>query len=466
MCSVNPIVLVPATAEHKTSDSPLRSAASSYSNPKSFTLPLKLDLSNIPVFIPRNPVGSEELVWSPTTGSRKPRPDEIYQQSTQGHPKSPMEFGQGVSPNARSGYNVRNQYLFHGSRDFSDSPPTGHRHSDSIRRTPPPEFVSTRSPLNPAAEQPPRSYEIPKSTRERGNNPNQMPFPDIVDRMTEMTPLSRDPSKHPSSSYHDGTEYPTNHPSRTDSPSQLTGPRFPPSQARGVYGAEPFSASPSAPSYGQPHRTGQGMHRGHPSSFQDELGRFDSRPAASPSHSYSGQLPYAHNPDDWNPNQPRSYRRPRRGALPNQLPHQIIQPISQTMRRAPFPQSTPLPQQLNPDVLIVPPPGSMAPLEYWDMLHQREAEIRTRLDHARRPMNNQEQEYVSLLAEARMNAAATQMPPRNNMSKREWLKELDRTLRGIWNTGPTGAPFSDIVVARKSDFVRAVQREMEWTKME
>ena len=484
MCLVNPIVLMPATPKDKPSDSPLHSAMSSASKPKSFPLPKKLDLSNIPVFTPRNPVISEELVWSPTTGSRKPRPDEISQQSTKAGPTSPMQFGQSVSPNVGSAYNVRNQYLFHGSRDFSDSPTRGHRHSDSIRMTPPPEFKSTQSPLNPATARSPRSYEIP---RERGNYSNQMPFPSRVDRMTEMTPLSHDPSKHASSSNFEGTEYPTNYPSRTNAPSQPEGLRFPSSQARGVYGLEPFSAPPSIPGYGQLHQTGQGIHGGPPSPFQEQLAPFQSRPAGGPSsafqeqlasfqsrpagrspHPFPGQQPYAHIPDDWEPDfpTPPQRSRQRRGALPDPPHHQMIPPISQTMPQAQFPRPTARAPPIT-EVLIVPPPGSMLPLDYWNMLHQREMEIRTRLGHAGRPMTDQEQEYVSLLAEARMNAAATQMPARNNMSKKEWLEELHRELMGIWTAGPAGSPaYSAVVTARKQDFAKAVRREMEWTAME
>ena len=476
---------MPATPEDKPSDSPLHSTMSSESKPTSFPLPKKLDLSKIPVFVPRNPVESEELVWSPTTGSRKPRPDEISQQSTQAGPTSPTQFGQGVSPNVGSAYNVRNQYLFHGSRDFSDSPTTSHRHSDSIRMTPPPQFKSTQSPLNPAAAQSPRSYEIPKSARERGNSFNRMPFPGSIDRMTEMTPLGRDPSKHPSSSGFDGSEYPTNYPSRTFAFSQPEGLRFPSSQARGVYGLEPFSAPPSIPGYGELHQTGQGIHGGPPSPYQeqlaplrsrpagvppspiqDQLGSFQSRPAGRSPHPPPGQQPYAHIRDIWEPglSTPPRLSHQRRGALPNSPHHQMTPPVTQTMRHVHFPQPTAR-SPTNTDVFVVPPPGFMDPLDYWNMLYQREMEIRTRLGHASRTMTDQEQQYVSLLAEARMNAAATQMPARNNMSKKEWIGALQRKLTGVWTTDPVVLN-DPVKMARKQDFAQAVQREMNWTAME
>ena len=58
------------------------------------------------------------------------------------------------------------------------------------------------------------------------------------------------------------------------------------------------------------------------------------------------------------------------------------------------------------------------------------------------------------------------MPARGGMSKGKWLAELGRTLRSIWKTGPGGTGFSPVVVARKVDFEKAIEREMEWTSQE
>ena len=83
-------------------------------------------------------------------------------------------------------------------------------------------------------------------------------------------------------------------------------------------------------------------------------------------------------------------------------------------------------------------------------------------------MTAHEYNYISLLGEARVNAAATQMPARNGMSKQKWLAELGRTQRGIWKTGPGGVQgyYSPVVAARKQDFDKAIQREIEFVEQE
>ena len=450
-------------AEHRSSVSPLHSLTSGKSKPLS--LLKKLDLSEIPTFVPQITRGAEELVWSPTSGTRPRRPEELYQQSTQDRPAIPMQFGQAISPNVLSSYNLKNQYLFHGSRDFSDTPTKSHHHSDSIRMTPPPQFKSTQSPLNPSAAQSGRSKENPTPRHMRRNFLEGTPVRNSADRMTEMATLSHDPhTRHSHSSHFGTTAYPVDDSSRTSSPSQFQGLGFPSIQARGIYGAQPFSAPPSVPSYGNRNQSGQGMYGVSPTPFQGQLGHFESRPAATPSHPFAGQGLYAPNPEIWAPNSPQRAW----GVFPNQMPYQtsnqIIQPPPQMIAQAQIPPPTT--QASNTDALHVPPPGSMDPLEYWNMLHQRETEIRTRLQHANRPMTPQEHQYITSLAEARVDAAATQIPARGGLSKGKWSAELNRTLRGIWKTGAGGTGFNPVVVARKVDFEKALEREIEWAGRE
>ena len=455
MCSVNPTVPAPDETEYKPSDLPLRLPMS---KPK--PLPKKLELFDIPTFVPQNALGSEELVWSPTSGTRPRRRNEIYQQSTKGRPATPLQFGPSISPNVTSAYSIKSQYLFHGSRDFSDSLTKGL--SDSIRMSPPPQFKSIQSPLNPSAARAPRSDENTNQRHRRYNNSGETSFPGSIDRMMEMTTLSPDDnSRHGPPSHFDSTAYPINDLSRTNSPSHFRGPRYPSSHARGVYGAEPFSAPPSVPGYGNLHQTGQGMYGGPPSPFQGKLGNFQPGPVAAPLHGFAGQVPHVPNPENWTTHPPR----PQYEAFQNQLPDQIIQPIPQRVTQAqipPFINQAPFVNQapLNNDALVVPPPGSMPPLDYWNMLHQRETEIRTRLQNANRPVTTQEHQYIALLGEARVNAAATQIPARGNSSKGKWVAELNRTLQSIWKTGPAGMRFSPVVVARKLDFEKAVEREI------
>ncbi|KAL9065518.1 MAG: hypothetical protein Q9161_008170 [Pseudevernia consocians] len=458
---VNPTVLAPGKAEYKPADFPLHSPVSVASKAKS--LPKKLEISNIPTFVPQHAMQSEELVWSPTSGTRPRRPDETYQQSRKAPPANLMQFSQDIPPNVISAYNIKNQYLFHGSRDLSDTPTHSHHHSDSLRMTPPPQFKSTQSPLNPsAAALSSRSKENSIPRRKRRNNLEETPFPDNVDRMMEMATFSHDSNReHSPSSHFDSTAYPVDDLSRTNSPSQFKGPRYPSNQARGVYGAEPFSAPPSVPGYGDLHQTGQSLYGGPPSPFQGQLGPFPPGPDAASCPPFASQVSYAPNPEIWATHSPQ----PRRGALPHQMPHQITQPFPHMLAQT---QTPPVPAQApnSSETLSVPPPGFMPPLDYWNMLHQRETEIRTRLQHAHRPMTDQEHRYIFLLGEARITAVATQMPARGGMSKGKWLAELGRTLRSIWKTGPGGTGFSPVVVARKVDFEKAIEREMEWTSQE
>ena len=445
--------IMPEKAENIPSETPLHPPKSVKSKPES--LPKKLDLPAIPTFVPGNAMGSDELVWSPTSGTRQRRTDELYQ-STKASPANPIQFGQVIPPNPTSAYSIKAQYLFHGSRDLSDTPTKGH--SDSIRITPPPQFKSTQSPLNPSAASSGRSKGNSTNPRRmRRNNLEETPFPDSTNRMMEMATLGHDPtSKYPSSSRYDTTAYPVNDLSRTNTPSQSKGPQYPSSQARGVYGADPFSAPPSVPGYGTLNQSSQGMYGGPPSPFQGQLGPLQSRPQAASFHSFPDQVPYVPNPDLW----ATHAQRPRHGALPNQM----IQPIPQMTARTQLPPS--MAQAPTSEALSVPPPGSMDPLDYWTLLTQREKDINARLQNANRPMTTHEHRYISLLREARITAAATQLPARGGMSKGKWLAELGRTLRSIWKTGPRGAGFPPVVVARKMDFEKAIEREIGLTSQE
>ena len=459
MCSVIPIVLTPGRVEHKSSDSILHPPMSVKTQPK--LPPKKLDLSHIPTFVPRNAMGSEELVWSPTIGTRQRRPDEIYQQSTKARPTNPTQFGRADSPNVSSAYSLKAQYLFHGSRDLSDESTKSHLRSDSVRMTPPPQFKSTQSPLNPSAPLSSRSKENSNSRRKRRNNLQETPFPDNIDGMLEMATLRHDPNiKHSSPSRFGTTAYSVNHLSPANSPSQFKGPRHPSNQASGIYGAGPFSAPPSVPVYGIPNQPSQGMYRGPPNPFQGQLDPFQSGSDVASFHPFAGQVPYVPSPEIW----ANQSSLPRSGALPNQAPNQIIQPIPQMIAQTQVLPSVTLAP--NSETFSVPPPGSMPPLDYWNLLYQRETEICVRLRNANRPMTGQEHQYISLLAEARINAAATQMPGRGGMSKGKWLAELGRTLRTIWKTGSGGTGFPPVVVARKMDFEKAVGREIEWASQE
>ena len=491
LCSVIPTVLAPGKAEFNPADSLLHSPSNVNTKPKG--LPPNLGLAEIPTFVPRNSKGSDELVWSPTSGTRPRRSDEIYQPSPGARQANTPQFGQGT-----------------------DTPTKSHRHSDpfhlpdSLHLPPPPHFKSTQSPLNPSTARSSGSKENPNPRHSRRNNLEETPFPNSIDSMMEMATLSHDPnSRFSPPSHFDTTAYPVTDLSRANSPSQFKGPRYPSSQARGVYGAEPFSAPPSIPGYGNLHQTGQGMYGGPPSPFQGQLGHFQPGPdaVASFGHPFQDQVPFIPLPEiratraphprrgappNQMPNQITRAPRPRRGAPPNQMPNQITHPIPQMMAQTQIPPPPPnqMPNQITQRIpqmmaqtqipppralapssetlLIVPPPGSMLPIDYWNMLHQRGTEICTRLQHANRPMTDQERVYIASLDEARITAVATKIPVRGNMSKDQWVTELDRTRRSIWETGIGSGDggFNPVIVARKSDFEKAVERELELTLQE
>ena len=553
MRSVIPTWLAPGIA---ISDSPLRSPMSVKSKPK--PLPNKLDLSKIPTFVPRTASESDELVWSPTSGTRKRRPDEVYQQSTKGPPANSMRFGQYISPNVDSLHSIKAQYPFHGSRGLSDDSTKSHRRLDSLAMTPSPGFKSFQSPFNPPAALPSRSNEKPNPGHKRRNNPQRSSlFSSSIDGINYLNEIFSPPS------HVDTKAYSVNDLSLTNSPSQLRGPRHPPSQVRGVYGADPFSAPPSVTGYGNQNQPSQSVHRGPPTPVQGQLGPFQSGPDAKSFHSFSGQEPshgmYHGSPSPYqgqlgsiqsgpdvasfhpftgqepsqgtyrgspNPFQGQldalpsgrdiaSFRpstgqepsqgmyrgppstvqdqlgplqsgpdvasyspfagqlpyrpnpeiratqssRPRHGAMPSQMSNQSSQSCPHMMAQTQMPPS--MAHAPDNEILSVPTPGSMDPLVHWNLLHQREFEIRTRLQNANRQMTEQEHRYIFQLRKARVNAVATQMPARSGMSQGKWLAELGRTLRGIWKTGPGGTGFTPLVVARKMDFEQAVEREIE-----
>ena len=367
ICSVNPTMLAPGKVQHEGSGSSNTLPTSVQNKPKH---PLKkLDLTNIPTFVPRDAhisMSSEELVWSPTSGTRLRRPDEVFHESTQPHPSTPLQSDHGLPPNATSSYSLDSQYPFDGSQIFYDSPPTGHRHSDSLGISPPSQFKSTHSPLNPSAVRPPRSVENPNSSYRDHNRPGEMSSPHGLNRMMEMTTLGHGAHSRDSSSSHlDSTAYPVTNLSGMNSPSQFSGLRYPSSQARDLFGAEPFSAPPSIPGYGNLHQTGQGMHGGPPSPLQSQVAHslasspdlsqgqlpsFTSRPAAGLPNVLSGQMPQVPSQEP----QKSHFSRPHHGGSQNQPPDPIIQPVPQRMAQSQIPPfMTQAPPGPSNDALVV-----------------------------------------------------------------------------------------------------------------
>ena len=108
-------------------------------------------------------------------------------------------------------------------------------------------------------------------------------------------------------------------------------------------------------------------------------------------------------------------------------------------------------------------PGQVS-LDDWNMLYQRETEMRARLQNADRPITTQDRHNLVLFGEARIDAVATLMPARRNRSKDEWLEKLSRTSRSIRKTDLGGIEFYHLLMARKEDTGKAI--EMGWTSLE
>ena len=426
---------------------------------KPLSTPKELDLSVMPKkFVPGNAMASEELVCSPTSGTRPRLPDEMYQQGTGAQPAIPSQSGQETLPNAISASSFESQDPLHGSRGYPGPAARDYRHSDLIRRHPPQPFRSTLSQLNQSAVRPSPLNENFDPGNGQPNNSGEMSVPGNIDEMMEMmemTSLSGGThSSDSSSSHYDNTAFPGQDMSQEWPPSRYQGPQYPPSRA-----LVPYSAPPSTPSYGPLHQTGQGIYGGPSSPSHSQIGPLQHRPDP---FAFVGEVRDA---QSW-----ISYlERPTYEPLPDQLPNRILQLLPQGTAQAPIPsfltQEAAPPPQANDDPFFIPPPGSMHPLDYWDLLHQRETEIRIRVVHANRPMTIQENYFILFVGEARVNAVATYMPSRGNMSKDEWVQVLLDTRKNIWATVPR-MESNPIDIARKTDFEMAVSRELLNTERE
>lgn len=425
------------------------------------TLPKSLDLSKIPTFVPQIASGAEELVWSPTLGTRPRRSGETYQQSTGALAEIPISFSPEDSPLRNMAYNSPNRYPFRDDRDPSDSPSTSHRRSDSILRTAPSQLKNTLSPLNSFVALSSRSRRDRNGRSDRHTDLEGTPFPNDVDQRTEMATLTQNRNgRHSASSQNATTGYPVRDLSRPTSPSGFRGPRYPSKQVRGVYTAAQSLAPRSVPDYGNMNQTGQGMYGAYPVPYQDQLG--PSRPESSTA-SFNPFGARTTDPQIWSTN---NFSPSSSGVLPNQMPNQMLQPVPHVPHMQAQAQSPSSMAQISDGEFSVPPQGLMDPLSYWNMLHQREVEIRTRLQNTNRAMTGQERHYIFLLGEARIAAAASQLPARNGMGVREWLRELGLTFASIWRRKPGDMELTPLVVARKRDFETAVEREIELAKRE
>jgi len=169
-----------------------------------------------------------------------------------------------------------------------------------------------------------------------------------------------------------------------------------------------------------------------------------SRPKRHHQSSRESQHAFAY-PQQQSPKVNQSIQNPQ----PTNLVHQMQQP----------PYGTPTSESL-----IVAPPGSMHPVDYWNMLYQRSIDIHTRFANAGIPLTDIQRDYVARLGEARIAAVASKTPLRGQLSPIDWLDVLTRELDGLHIPGAT--PQTAVIVDRKRDYERAVRREIGLVEVE
>ena len=190
----------------------------------------------------------------------------------------------------------------------------------------------------------------------------------------------------------------------------MGGPRYPVNRTYGVPAIEPFSAPPNVQQFQGRHSSGQRAYGGAVVPFQT----------------------------------------PQSGYLYN--------PVVNITNSGPM-----IPM---PGTWDIPPPGSMPPVAYWDMLYQREHELRTTLADSHLPPTEEVLNYFAQLEHARFTAVATNLPNRGNAGKRQWLSVLQRELNGIWIAQPGSMPLSPVTIARKQNYENVVYEAIRVANME
>lgn len=120
----------------------------------------------------------------------------------------------------------------------------------------------------------------------------------------------------------------------------------------------------------------------------------------------------------------------------------------------------PLYQATVPGHLLIPAQGLMKPIDYWDLLYGLEADLCERLRRANEPMTPLYQIYIAQLQQARMMAISTKLPHRGQMDKKMWLQALEREIQNIWTREPGQIGDNPMVMARKHDYENVVNEEI------
>ena len=356
----------------------------------------------IRTFIPRNASSSEQLVWSPTQGTRPRRPDEMYEMLAtsparsiprhQEMPRSdtPKEIMEDLS-GKRKGFHT--EVPFYNSASLS---PTSRA-------------LDKKSPFGPIGQGSASRNKHASTTDAVLGHPTPVTLQDSVHRPDGQQEQGGGHRPISVSSGMNSLEYTVN-------------------GAQGVPGAESFSAAPNLARLQGRQYSGQGRYGRHSKYFQPPLDPLYYTPLTDSdyfaSNSDIGDLP------------------------PAQAP---AQPLAQES----------LYQATGSAHLLIPAQGLMKPIDYWDMLYQLEVHLRESLREANEPMTQAHWNYIAQLEQARMMAIRTKLPHRGRMSKKMWLLALEREMQSIWTQRPGQIEDNPMIMARKRDYEKIVNEEME-----
>lgn len=445
-------------------------------------------LENIPTFVPRAQMNNaHDLVWSPTSGTRQRKPEEDYERQSP-KPAIVAEFGQEISGNVLR-FVQPHPVL---SSIKANTPEKRHGRGLSTSFMVDTEaYHSPTSPLAPTAS---------PSSRPRSNTLSRQHVHSSRD-----TDLSSDTKSTSKRAVSDSvgqlreTESADAHAEKSFE-SDMSNPRHPVSDVSGSDGVEPVSAPAEIQSFGNSHITVGGLYEGANNppylvqarheqytaaevpSFHPQPGQVPYHEANSPSFQFqSSQAPnYGRRSPSFKPphiqerhGRSKHHNPSHRGARYPFLPPIQQQPFNHNYDNLhhgtaiPHQQMQQIPQGTPPNgSLIVPPPGSMHPVEYWDMLHQRELDIKHRLSNANIPITDIQSDYIARLGHARVSAIASKLPARGPRSAIAWLELLSKELEEVWLHHPGAMPLTPVIIARKKDYERAVQREIQLVEIE
>ena len=392
----------------------------------------------IPEFIPSTK--HQDMVWSPTTGSRPRRP-------TDDPEATDSETSAAKGALAPTGTSASTHFTSPNKPSAVPSPPD---------RSP-----IIRSPVHERIAHSPAGELVTGTQAHIWRQPS--PLMDITNRQQHTVPFPSSPRHFADSAHHHAL-------------TRLASPRRGPQQNRDPKTYSNNQQPPPSPLNGpssQDYPPSLALFNSPPPSHQTSLAGPPTASAARRPSSQSYRLPMR-------PSQSQTLHDP---AFINQLNPLVLPPgpdlqapqqLPPPLPQHPQYQQNPLEQQQiqtlrpnqNEDTLQIPPPGSMDPLTYWNLLYHRENSIITRLTAANLPLTPTQAAYITMLQQARVNAAASQLPYRGQKGKGAWLRQLEEVLEKIWVLRPGQTGFSEEVVARKKDFEKAVLGEIEMVRME